>query len=85
MKNRIIIVISVFDRVKEIGRTQKLLSEYSGLIKTRLGFHEVSEDVCSRKGIILLELKGEENEINLFLIKLSEIGGIEVQKMIFDL
>lgn len=84
MNKKYIIGILVFDRIKEAGLTQKILTEYADCIKTRLGFHELSFDKCSRNGIIMLEMIGDDARIEIFLTKLSEIGGIELQKMIFN-
>jgi hypothetical protein len=85
MKEKRIIGINVLDRIKEAGRTQKVLSKYATSIKTRLGFHELSEDVCSRNGFVILELTGEVSMWESLENELNEIGGINVQKMIFDL
>ncbi|MCX6240637.1 MAG: hypothetical protein NTX43_02375 [Bacteroidetes bacterium] len=83
MKEIRIIGLLISDRIKEAGRVQELLTEYACLIKSRLGFHEVSEDVCSRIGVILLQLVGDPEEFERFEEKLKEIGGVEVQHMIF--
>ncbi|PLX11364.1 MAG: hypothetical protein C0597_15170 [Marinilabiliales bacterium] len=85
MKEKRIIGINVLDRIKEAGRTQKILSKYAKSIKTRLGFHELSEDVCSRNGFIILELTGEISTWDELQNELNEIGGINIQKMSFDL
>lgn len=85
MREKRIIGINVLDRIKEAGRTQKVLSKYATSIKTRLGFHELSEDVCSRTGFIILELTGEISNWDKLENELNEIGGINVQKMSFDL
>jgi hypothetical protein len=83
MKEIRIIGLLISDRIKEAGQTQKLLSEHAYLIKSRLGFHEVSEDICSRVGVILLQLSGNPDEFDRFEAKLGEIGGLEVRHMIF--
>ncbi len=85
MKEKRIIGINVLDRIKEAGRTQKVLSKYATSVKTRLGFHELSEDVCSRNGFIILELTGDNSKWDNLENELNEIGGINVQKMSFDL
>jgi ribosome biogenesis SPOUT family RNA methylase Rps3 len=85
MSEKRIIGINVLDRIKEAGRTQKVLSKYATSVKTRLGFHELSEDVCSRNGFIILELTGEISNWDNLENELNEIGGINVQKMSFDL
>lgn len=85
MTEKRIIGINVLDRIKEAGRTQEILTRYATSIKTRLGFHELSEDICSRNGFIVLELTGKKSDWNSLENELSKVGGIEIQKMSFDL
>ncbi|HSV76811.1 MAG TPA: hypothetical protein VLH37_07245 [Bacteroidales bacterium] len=84
MKQNLILGILVFDRIKEAGRTQTVLTRHAAMIKTRLGFHELSEAVCSRVGTILLVLEGEPAGLQALISDLSVIGGIEIQEMSFD-
>jgi hypothetical protein len=79
-----IIGLLITDRIKEAGMTQQVLSQHAHLIKSRLGFHEVSEDICSRVGVILLQLRGKPEECDKLENALRNIGGIEVQKMSFQ-
>ena len=74
----------VYDRIKEANRTQEVLSKYSSVIRTRLGFHELSREVCSRVGTILVVLQGNHETFTQFQQELNEIGGIEVQVMKFS-
>jgi hypothetical protein len=85
MKEIRIIGILVTDRIKEAGRTQETLSRYANVIKSRLGFHEVTEAVCSRTGVIILQLSGSREKIEQLEYELSQIGGLEIQRMIFQL
>lgn len=78
-----ILGIMVYDRIKEAGKTQEVLTKHASLIRTRLGFHELSREVCSRVGTILLVMQGEPDKIEQFQHELTEIGGIEVQTMDF--
>lgn len=78
-----ILGLLITDRIKEAGRTQLTLSKYSRIIRTRLGFHELNENVCSRSGIIVLHLTGQPDEWKLFDEELALIGGLEVQSMSF--
>jgi len=78
-----ILGIMVYDRIKEAGKTQKVLSTHSSIIKTRLGFHELSKDVCSRLGTILLVLQGTPEQYENLKSELEQIGGVEVQVMQF--
>jgi len=78
-----ILSLLISDRIKEAGLTQKALSKYSRLIRSRLGFHELNENVCSRAGIIVLHLTGKPDEWIEFENELAQIGGLEVQNMSF--
>jgi hypothetical protein len=76
--------ILIKDRIKEAGKTQKVLSKHRHLISSRFGFHEVSSARCSRVGMILLQLKGDQKEWQLLESELQQIEGIELQNMEFD-
>jgi hypothetical protein len=78
-----ILGLLITDRIKEAGMTQEVLSQYAHIIRSRLGFHEVTEDVCSRVGFVLLQVSGTATECDSFEQKLAEIRGIEIQKMVF--
>jgi len=64
---------------------QQALTKYAHVIKSRLGFHEVTEDVCSRVGIVILQLAGSSEECDKLETELGEIGGLEIQRMLFNL
>lgn len=83
MKETRILGILIKDRIKESGRTQGVLTKYAHLVRSRLGFHEVTTDVCSRTGVMILQLAGNPTEWDIFQKELEEIGGIEVQTMKF--
>ena len=85
MKEVRIIGLLITDRIKEAGRMQQSLTKYAHVIKSRLGFHEVSEDVCSRIGVVILQLAGSAEECNKLEDELGQIGGLEVQRMVFSL
>ncbi|MCX7862029.1 MAG: hypothetical protein N2449_03470 [Bacteroidales bacterium] len=79
-----IIGILIKDRIKEANHTQAVLTKYAHLIRTRLGFHEVSEYTCSRIGFIVLQVIDKNDEYKKFRKELDEIYGIEVQEMNFS-
>lgn len=72
------------DRIKEAGKTQMVLNKHHHLIKSRLGYHEVSNEVCSRVGLIVIHLTGNRDEWVSLETELSEIGGLEVKSIVFD-
>ena len=73
----------VSDRVKNTGEIQKVLTEYGCNIKTRLGLHEVSDNICSTNGVILLEMFGDDSIILEAEKRLLAIDGCQLQKIVF--
>jgi hypothetical protein len=85
MKEIRILGLLITDRIKEAGQTQQVLTTYAHVIKSRLGFHEVTEAVCSRVGVIVLQLAGNTKEQDKLESALNAIRGLEVQRMKFDI
>jgi hypothetical protein len=79
-----ILGIKILDRIKEAGLTQEILSKYASLITTRLGFHELTTEVCSREAYIILHLSGSEPETLKLRNELKTIGGIDFREMTFN-
>jgi hypothetical protein len=80
-----IIAIKVIDRIKEAGKIQTVLSKHGSAIKTRFGFHELNDSVCSRNALIILELAGENANDKKIIEELNEIGGIKTEIMKFEI
>jgi hypothetical protein len=76
--------IKILDRIKEAGLTQGVLSRHASIISTRLGFHEVTDEVCSREAYIILHLTGDPADSEVLESELEAIGGIEIREMIFN-
>jgi hypothetical protein len=76
--------IKIIDRIKEAGITQKILSQHSSVITTRLGFHEVTDEVCSREACIILHLNGNEAGHEKLKSALSAIGGLDIREITFN-
>jgi hypothetical protein len=79
-----ILGIKILDRIKEAGLTQEILSRYASMITTRLGFHELTTEVCSREAYIILHLSGSEPETLRLRNELKAIGGIDLREMTFN-
>lgn len=75
--------IKIIDRIKEAGLTQEILSRHATVITTRLGFHEVTESVCSREAYIILHLSGDPSDSEKLISDIEELGGVELREMIF--
>jgi len=83
-ERHLIFGVHVQNRFHGVPSVQKLLTEYGCNIKTRIGLHQVSENLCSHQGLILLEMFGDEATCRELADKLSALEGVEVQKMVFE-
>ena len=64
---------------------QDILSRHGCNIKTRIGIHSSTDHVCSPDGVILLDVVGEDADIQSLEKDLRNIDGAEIQKMVFEL
>lgn len=78
-----VVGIKIIDRIKEAGLTQSILSRHATIITTRLGFHEVTDSVCSREAYIILHLNGDPADSEKLKSDLEALGGIEIREMNF--
>lgn len=79
-----VIGIKIIDRIKEAGLTQGILSKHADVITTRLGFHEVTESVCSREAYIVLHLNDNIVGSAKLVSELQVMGGIEIREVDFS-
>ena len=84
MKNLRVLGVFISNRTKDSLAVQNTLTKYGCSIKTRLGLHEVNDNVCSDFGLILLELTGDQSEWEKLQASLQKIEGVEVQSMEFE-
>ena len=78
-----ILGIKIIDRIKESGLTQSVLSRHASVITTRLGFHELTDSVCSREAYIVLHINGDPADSDKLTSELMALGGIEIHEMKF--
>ncbi len=52
---------------------QKIFTEHGCTIKVRLGLHDMPPDACSPEGLILMEVAGEDAEIQEMVAKLNSL------------
>ena len=80
--NKITIIGIRFDETKsQNGKVQEILTSFGCSIRTRLGLN--NDDYGQNGALVILELSGEQNEIDNLIDKLENIKGVDVQKMIF--
>jgi hypothetical protein len=68
--SRNILIVLVGKRKETAVNVQKILTGWGCLIKTRLGIHDGVMKNCSDKGLIILELVGDERKIKELARKL---------------
>ncbi len=85
MANRTIIGVRIDARQQNVPAVQAILTEYGCNIRTRLGMHEVSGDYCSPGGLVLLDMYGDQAEVDACFQKLTAVPGVGVQRMDFAL
>lgn len=79
-----ILGVLITNREIEAGNVQRILTKFGCSIKTRLGLHEISTDLCSPCGLILLELLGDAGEMDKLEKELDQLEGVQLKKMVFN-
>jgi hypothetical protein len=79
-----ILGIRITDRIKEAGLVQKALSLHSSVVSTRLGFHELNDELCSREGFMVIHLAGQIDDCDELTMKLMKTEGLFVKEMLFS-
>lgn len=84
--SKVIMGIELEQRKETAADVQEVLTDYGCCIKTRIGLHTAAEEgnVCSEKGLIVLELiNNSEKQSNELEDKLTQIHGVHVKKIEF--
>ncbi len=83
MDRHMLLCVHVTNRVKNAPEVQNLFTQYGDNIKTRLGLHEVSAELNSPAGVLVLEMVGEQARFEELASKVEALEGVEVQKVVF--
>jgi hypothetical protein len=78
-----LLCVHVTNRVKNAPEIQNLFTQYGANIKTRLGLHEVSAELNSPAGVLVLEMVGDEASFEELAAKVDALAGVEVHKVVF--
>lgn len=85
MKRHTLMGVHINDRMESAVDVQKILTECGNLIKTRLGLHEfMDEDSASSHGLIILELRQDEQANAQLVNKINSISGVTAKMMDLD-
>lgn len=80
-----VVAILVSHRNQAAANVQKVLTGWGCMIKTRLGIHEGTLDDCSEKGLIILDLVGEEAKKEELVRKLNALSGVSAKRVDLEL
>lgn len=76
-----IMAIALEPRTDNAPKFQEVLTKHGCIIKMRLGLHETSPKMCSERGLILLQLCGEDEELKALKEDLLSLEGVEFNTM----
>lgn len=80
-----IVAILLRQRNDSAVQVQKILTGWGCMIKTRLGLHEDILDDCSQRGLIMLEMIGEDEKVQELVRKLNVLPHVSANKMVLEL
>jgi hypothetical protein len=74
-----ILLILIENRADHAPKTQKVLTKWGCIIKTRLGIHDGVLDNCSNQGLLICELVGDRDTQQQFTDQLNAISGVKAK------
>lgn len=75
--------IKLQQRTRSSVKFQEILTKYGCNIKTRIGLHHVTDNVCSPEGVIIIEAIGQDSIVEELEKELNALDETEIQKMVF--
>lgn len=76
-----IMAITLEPRTDHAPGLQEVLTKHGCIIKMRLGLHETSDGKCSERGLILLQLCGNNDEVDALKSDLLSVEGVKLNTM----
>jgi hypothetical protein len=74
-----LVLVKLNSRTHQAVKFQEVLTKHGCNISMRLGLHEFSNAACSDEGVILLQVKQEEQAVKTLTADLLAIGNVEVK------
>lgn len=71
-----LMAIKIDGRTSNASHVQEILTKFGCNIKTRVGFHEASADLCATDGIVILQLFGEDSISKDLFKQLGMLEGV---------
>lgn len=83
-QDHVLVGIHIHNRLEQAVDVQRLLTEYGGSIKTRVGLHEPTDQGTSGNGMIVLETLGDASHVETLIEKLNALQGVSADTMVFQ-
>jgi len=83
IQDHFIVGLHITNRVYNSNKVQEVLTKFGCNIKSRLGLHETHDNQCAPDGIILLEVFGEQRDIDSMMNELAKVQGVDIKTMTF--
>lgn len=77
-----LMAVKIDNRVEDAPRFQELITKHGCMIKTRLGIHDV--EGCSQEGLILLQICGEDENIQALGADINALKSTKAKWMALD-
>jgi hypothetical protein len=74
-----VVLVKIDHRSTEATKVQEILTQYGCSIKVRLGLHEVSQEFCANDGLVILEVDGDQQELNKMLEALNKVDYVQAR------
>ncbi|MDD3012353.1 MAG: hypothetical protein PHC34_01450 [Candidatus Gastranaerophilales bacterium] len=84
MEKTTVLGVLLSKRTNTAPKFQELITKHGCIINTRLGLHHSTRNSCPMGGVILLDLIGEDQDIQALEDDLKTLPDTQIQKMAFN-
>lgn len=83
MEKTTVLGVMLGHRIDIAPKFQEIITNHGCIINTRIGLHHADGQKCPAGGVILLDLVGEDQEIENLENDIRALPDVQVQKMVF--
>lgn len=83
MEKTVVFGILLGQRTNTAPKFQEIITKHGCIINTRVGLHHATRNACPTGGVILLDLIGEDQEIQALEDDLKTLSEVQIQRMSF--
>jgi len=76
-----LVAVKVGHREDSATKVQSILTSFGCNIKVRLGLHDLPDGACSPRGLIILQVIANEEELNGFLDELNKLDEVVARSL----